>query len=210
MATGAPLIAILARAPRPGRCKTRLIPRLGPRGAAAVQRRLLARLIEAASRHAQVELWCTPHARDADFLRHRRQRALRLRRQRDGELGSRMLQVLNDGLQRHRRVLLIGSDALDLTADDFRTALAALDEAEVVLQPSNDGGYVLIGARRRLPAHALHGIGWSSGRELRQTITRLRRHGRIRELAARRDLDTPLDWRAAVRAGLQRGLPVAR
>lgn len=192
-------VHVFARAPVPGQCKTRLMPRLGARGAAWVQMRLTERALqlacEAVGAH-QVTLWGAPDTRHAFFLRCRAQLGVRLARQPPGDLGARMRAVLS----RHGG-LLIGSDAFGLQAMDFHRASAALAIADHVLLPAPDGGYVLIGSRRTLPL--LAGVVWSSGRECRQTAQRLRRSGSLEVLdSPRADFDTPADWRRARRAGL--------
>ena len=76
------------------------------------------------------------------------------------------------------------------------------NEADVVLQPAADGGFVLIGARRAL-GQALRGIAWSSGRECAQTQARLERRGlRVSRLEPSWDVDHPADVRRARREGL--------
>ncbi len=191
-------IHIFARAPVPGKCKTRLIPRLGPRGAAWVQRRLIEHVLTAAIAAVgvvNVTLWGAPDATHGFFTHCRRRHGVRLARQAPGDLGARMRSAL-----RHKPGLLIGSDAMGLTAEDLQRASAALGTSDYLLQAAPDGGYVLIGACKPLPH--LAGIAWSSGREGRQTAARLTRSGTLRWLTpARNDLDTPRDWRHARRQG---------
>lgn len=197
-------ILVFARAPRPGACKTRLIPALGAHGAARLHRRLALRtLLAAVSAGAEVELWCAPGPQDAFFQACRRELGVRLRRQPRGDLGQRMARALAGALREGAPgAVLVGSDCPALSAADLVNALAALHRHDQVLTPSGDGGYVLIGARRLEP-RALAGIRWSSGRELAQTRRRLARLGfSIAELPARRDLDTPGDYRRARRHGL--------
>ncbi len=183
----------------PGRCKTRLIPRLGALGAAALHRSLVWQTLQTAHDSGiETELWCAPDTRHGFFARCRREFGVRLRRQCAGDLGRRMASALRG--TGHR--ILVGTDCINLSAQDLREALETLDTVDVVLQPATDGGYVLIGARRITP-RALRDIRWSSGRELTQTRTRLRRAGLSwRELAAREDVDTPADYRRARRAGM--------
>lgn len=191
-------VLVFARAPLPGRCKTRLIPRLGTQGAARLQQQLATRTVATARRAgAAVELWCAPDSGHGFFHGQRRAHGLRLRRQAHGDLGRRMRLALARG-----PALLVGTDCPGLTAADLRAAWQALQGSDCVLQPSGDGGYVLIGARRLEP-RALTGIAWSSGRELAQTLRRMDRLGlRCALLAPRDDLDTPADYRRARRLGL--------
>jgi len=196
-------ILVFARAPVAGRCKTRLIPALGAHGAASLHRALVRRTLAAAcASGADVELWCAPDTRHGFFAACRREFGVRLRRQPAGDLGRRMALALARALCEHSpAAVLVGSDCPALTPRDFNAAVAALAAQDCVLQPSSDGGYVLIGARR-LERRALAGIAWSSRRELAQTRARLARlQLRWRELPVLDDLDTPADYRRARRAG---------
>lgn len=205
-ARAAARILVFARAPLPGRCKTRLIPALGRAGAARLHRLLVLRTLAAARASGlPVELWCAPDASHGFFAACRRDHGVRLRRQPSGDLGRRMAlalaRVLREGAG---AAVLVGSDCPAFTRRDFAAALAALRTHDCVLQPSTDGGYVLVGARR-LERRALAGITWSSGRELAQTRVRLERLSLSAvEGAPLMDVDTPADYRAARRRGLRR------
>lgn len=205
-ARGTVRILVFARAPVPGRCKTRLIPALGRAGAARVHRQLVRRTLALASdTGVPVELWCAPDASHGFFATCRRDYGVRLRRQPGGDLGRRMAfalaRVLREGAG---AAVLVGSDCPEFTGGDFTTAFEAL-RADCVLQPSTDGGYVLIGARR-FERRVLAGIAWSSGRELAQTRRRLARLDlTCRERTPRMDIDTPSDYRNARRNGLLQG-----
>ncbi len=191
-------IHIFARAPVAGACKTRLIPRLGGRGAAWVQQRLIERALAtacAAVGAAQVTLWGAPDAAHGFFMQCRQRFGVRLARQARGDLGARMRHTL-----RRAPGLLIGSDAFGLQVQDLHAACDALIHSDHVLLPAPDGGYVLIGCKQPLPA--LAGVRWSSGRECAETVRRLRRKGSLAVLApAREDFDDPADWRRARRLG---------
>lgn len=199
------IIIVFARAPRPGHCKTRLIPAYGKHGAARLYRHLARKTVASAvaSGCGPVQLW-QAGLPSHPFLRELANGyQLQTRTQCSGDLGQRMAHAiaaaLNDGAD---IVLLVGTDAANLCAADFRSAARTFcDGADAVLQPSLDGGYVLIGARRA-PAGALRGIDWSSGKELSQTRTRLeRRQFRVSMLAPRLDIDSASDVRRAKREG---------
>lgn len=198
------LILVFARAPVAGRCKTRLIPQLGPRGAARTHRALALKTLHTACSvtEARTELWCAPDTRHGFFNACRRDGGVSLHRQRAGDLGTKMSHALARSLRRAKRVIVIGTDCAVLSAADLRAALAELDTHDTVLQPAEDGGYVLIGARR-WNAHALRGIDWSSGRELVQTRNGLQRSGlSVALLDARWDVDGPADYIRARRLNL--------
>jgi rSAM/selenodomain-associated transferase 1 len=199
-----PRVLVFARAPVPARCKTRLIPALGATGAAALHRQLVRRtLARACATGWPVELWCAPAVTHGFFAACRRDYGVTLRRQPGGDLGRRMALALARSLRDGAgAAVLVGSDCAEFATRDFTGAAAALRTSACVLQPSRDGGYVLIGARR-LERRALAGIAWSSRRELRQTRARLGRLGlRWRELRPLGDIDTPADYRRARRMGL--------
>lgn len=196
---------MFARAPVPGRCKTRLIPALGAVGAARLHRRLMLRMLTAASEtKAIVELWCAPDIQHPSFLACRREFGVRLRRQPAGDLGRKMAwaltRVLSEGAE---TVVLVGTDCPSLNASDLNQAFSRLKQgSDCVLQGSTDGGYVLIGARR-IERRALAGIAWSSGQEGAQTRRRLRRFNlTCSELEPRTDVDTPTDYRRLRRRGV--------
>jgi rSAM/selenodomain-associated transferase 1 len=197
-------LIVFARAPVAGRCKTRLIPQLGARGAAAIHRRLTLKTLSTASHSGvRTELCCEPDSRHGFFLRCRRERSLTLRRQARGDLGRKMALALKTALNHCDSAVIVGTDCPALTVSDIEAAFSALETgADYVLQPALDGGYVLIGARRVAPA-ALRGVSWSSGMELRQTLTRLGRLGlSYRLLPPRWDVDYPKDLRKARRLHL--------
>lgn len=198
-------IQVFTRAPVPGDCKTRLIPRHGPRGAARWHRRLTERtLATARSSPADVEVWGSPDLRHPMFG-SLRQRGVPLHRQHGTDLGARMRFALNDaGRRGYPLRVLVGTDCPALTPAHLTAAMQALREGtDCVLQAATDGGFVMIGSRVTLPPFALGTVDWSSGRELRQTIRRLRHCGlSTRIFDALDDVDHPDDLRRARRARL--------
>ena len=199
MRTGAEAaLIVFARAPEPGRVKTRLAPLLGAEGAA----RLHARMVVATLRTAMaagvgtVELHGAPRIGDAFFSAMRRRFGVALRAQGRGNVGERMRRAFERALRRHRYVVLIGSDCPALRPADLRAALRALRAgADAVLSPAEDGGYPLIGLRR-VSRRLFDGIAWGSDRVLAQTRRRLARLGwRWQELRTLWDVDRPEDVR---------------
>ena len=73
-------------------------------------------------------------------------------------------------------------------------AEAALDTADVVVGPAEDGGYVLIGLKRAEPA-LFRGIDWGTDQVLEQTLgAASQAHCSIAMLATLWDVDRPEDW----------------
>lgn len=172
---------VFARVPIPGRVKTRLVPRLGEWGAARLHARLLARTLHTAqaARCGPVEVHLTS-----------RKRGTRL--QRGANLGERMQRALAGALRRHRAALLIGTDCPELRPADLRRAARLLaGGCDVVLGPAEDGGYVLVGARR-LPPRLFSNVAWGTPAVYAETLKRLSGY-RWRALRTFWDLDRPED-----------------
>lgn len=175
---------VFARAPVPGRAKTRLIPALGAGGAARLQRRMTTRTVAMAG--APEVHGTAPHG----YFRSLRA-PLRLQKGRD--LGERMHRAIERGLRRHRAVILIGTDCPVLNARDLSRAARLLCSRDVVLAPAEDGGYALVGMSRPCAA-IFEGIEWGSGSVLRETIVRMDRAGlRWGLLRTVWDVDRPED-----------------
>ena len=117
-------IAVFARAPVPGEAKTRLIPGLGPEGAAALHERLVRRALRTArdARVGPVELWCAPDASHPFFAACATELAARLFEQRGSDLGERMDAAFGAALGDNAALVVIGSDCPALTPVALREA----------------------------------------------------------------------------------------
>jgi hypothetical protein len=199
------LVIVFARAPTPGRVKTRLVPLLGRRGAARLHEQMVEKAVRTAiaARCGDVELHCAPGTGHAFFRDLRRRFGTRLRVQGRGDLGERMRRAFRRALRRRACVMLIGSDCPALCPSDLRAALRALrGGADAVLSPAEDGGYALLGLRRACP-ELFEGVAWGSSGVLRQTRSRLARLGwRWQELRTLWDVDRPSDVARLRRRGL--------
>jgi rSAM/selenodomain-associated transferase 1 len=188
------VIAVFAKAPDPGRVKTRLSPALRPDEAADLYRALLLDTIEVVeSAGARLFVAFTPPTsrRPLERLLGSRRRLLP---QPPGDLGARLEGVL-ERLQAEAgpRAIVVGSDCPGLTPERLREAWDALGSKPVVVGPARDGGFYLLGLSAPQPG-LLRGIPWSTGGVL--DATRGRAHARglaIHELPPERDLDTPDD-----------------
>ena len=188
-------VAVLAKAPIAGLAKTRLIPALGARGAARLQRQLTRSSVRCAldARIGPVTLWCAPHAQHRFFRALRRTTGVNCLVQSSGDLGDRM----HTAFRLHCASgpsLLIGTDCPVLRPSHLRKAARALiDGDDAVFYPAEDGGYVLVGLRR--PQAALFdGMTWSTAEVMSETRARARSLGlRMREFETLWDVDTPDD-----------------
>ena len=199
-------IAILAKAPIPGFAKTRLIPVLGAEGAAALQQSLIARAVETACAAATgpVTVWAAPDTTHRAFVALRG-RGIGLMRQPDGDLGERMLAAIEAA---KGPALVIGTDCPALTPDHLRAAAEILRSGtDVVMFPADDGGYVLIGARKAEPS-LFCDMTWSTPRVMEETRRRLRQASLSwQEPETLWDVDRPEDIVRLRASGLGRLLP---
>jgi rSAM/selenodomain-associated transferase 1 len=197
-------VAVFARVPTPGRAKTRLIPRLGADGAARLQHQLIALALGRACAlpDARVTLWTDGPLADAATFRLASAAGAGVRAQRGGDLGARMAYAFADTLDGRRPMLLIGTDCPAQTIGDLAAALTALEAADAVVQPAEDGGYVLVGMRQ--PHAALfESIAWGGDTVLAATRTRAAEQGlQLAELPLCWDLDRSEDLDRALALGL--------
>jgi rSAM/selenodomain-associated transferase 1 len=190
------VIAVMAKAPRPGRVKTRLTPPLSRAGSARLARCFL---LDTIAGVAQVErarrvVLYTP--RTSRQLFRRMAGGFILVPQRSGDLGRRLASAFRDLLHLGLGpVVVIGTDVPSLPTSILEEALSRLDDPRVdaVLGPSEDGGYYLVGLRKLSP-DLFRRIAWSTPKVFEQTIARSRAQRlRIRLLPRWWDVDTPED-----------------
>ncbi len=85
-------------------------------------------------------------------------------------LGNRMYNAISNELRTSERVVLIGTDCLEMNVSYVELAFSKLfSNRNIVLGPANDGGYVLIGARK-ISKHLFANINWGSSNVLSSTI----------------------------------------
>ena len=189
-----------AKWPETGKVKTRLIPALGAGGACEAHVTLTAHVLTnlLASGQPVWFYWDRPlpqaPAVARPLLALMDEHPVQVDYQQGEDLGARMQAALAEGLAKHAKALVVGSDCPSVDADYIQQALTALAVADVVLGPSEDGGYVLIGARR-LASGMLADIDWGTASVLTQTLERLAAAGLSATcLPPRWDVDEPEDW----------------
>lgn len=190
---------VFCKAPIVGQVKTRLISEcISAEQAMQVHIALTERLLNLLQESAlcPVQLWCSPSTEFDFFHQQARKYALTLQQQSEGALGRRMLHALTTALHDFKQVLLIGCDCPSLTAEDIKSAILALKNgADVVLAPTEDGGYSLIGVQQ--PQAALlsdSGMPWGTAEVLAITRARLKQQQlNGHELRPQWDVDNPED-----------------
>ena len=176
MPTLANALEIMAKAPVAGAVKTRLVPPLTMAQAAEFYRALLLDQFDHLRHYAGVERYVFFAPVDgANILRDLGGGEYAYLAQSGGDLGARMQQVCADLMSTgHRNIVLIGSDlpALPWAILDQAFGHLAQAEARVVLGPSRDGGYYLVGMNRPAP-EIFADMTWSHERVLADTMARL-------------------------------------
>lgn len=190
-------LIIFTRYPEPGRTKTRLIGTLGARGAADLQRQMTewtVRIAQAvrAVRETDIEICFT--GGDEQKMRQWLGASLEYRRQAGQDLGERMANAFQSGFaEGYRSIVLIGTDCPELTADILDKAFGLLEQHDVVIGPTQDGGYYLIGMTDAYP-QVFAQIPWGTDAVLEKTLDALRSIGVAWGLTDKlRDVDEPED-----------------
>lgn len=194
-------LVIFASAPEKGRVKSRIAADLGPDEALTAYRTLAEHAVAAAS-HVE---WCrktiaySPNEK-GDAMRDWFGDLFDYCPQGDGDLGRRMLSVLERSLaDEAERVVLIGVDCPGVNDTVISEAFTRLDQADVVIGPSFDGGYYLIGMKK---AHKplFTDIPFGTGDTLQKTLSTARREGiRVSLLEWKRDVNTGEAWRSVAK-----------
>lgn len=187
-------ILLFGRYPVPGRTKTRLIPYLGPLGAADFQRRMTEQSLDTLTGNPVAPVtFCYSGGRSGQVRRWLGARPVRFSPQDGGDLGLRMQAAIQSTLTTsHGPVVLVGTDIPEMTTDHIVQAFQALTDHDLVLGPSLDGGYWLVGCRR--PVDLFRNIPWGTSQVLEATLAAAGRQGlKVKQLAALNDIDTPAD-----------------
>jgi len=172
-------LIVFCREPLAGQTKTRLIPRLGAARAAELAGAFildaLAKCRALAPGRVVIAGSAPGGAANGRFLRGAARRfGAELVDQGGGSLGARMARALEP--YRAGGAVLFGTDTPSLPPRLLERSLALLRRAPVVIAPSLDGGYYLVGVRGPMPG-IFHAIAWGRSNVLRETVARLRRGG---------------------------------
>ncbi|MCA9102403.1 MAG: TIGR04282 family arsenosugar biosynthesis glycosyltransferase [Planctomycetales bacterium] len=191
---GGDVLGVFAKYWQPGAVKTRLAASIGDHRAAELYRAFLTTtLVRLSPLGERRTLVFTPEQRCDDFAALASVVAGRwqLRAQTGGDLGQRMSRFFADEFSgAAARVVLLGSDSPTLPLTHVQQAFERLEQHDVVLGPSDDGGYYLVGMRSYLPA-IFSDIDWSSPRVWQQTLERGQALGvTLAQLPAWYDIDT--------------------
>ena len=188
-------VVVFARWPAPGQVKTRLAPALTGVPARDLHVAMLEDTLAAvrgASADRRVLCWADappdaqpsaiPGTEDCEW-----------RSQGEGALGERLERALATLLTRGGRIVVTGSDAPEITSAALDRAFLALATFDLVIGPTPDGGYHLIGLSRIAPG-LFHHVAWSTPHARDDTLRGARALGlSVETLAPLADVDTGAD-----------------
>ena len=186
-------LIIFVRNPEPGKVKTRIAKTMGNEKALEVYKELLLhtyditkdiscdKFVFYADQITENDLW------ETSFYHKKLQQG--------NDLGQRMLLAFRElfGLG-YQCIQIIGSDCMELTTDIIETGFKRLHENEVVIGPSADGGYYLLGMRLLIP-DVFYKKEWSTEKVFASTLADIKKlslsYVLLPELS---DIDTEKNW----------------
>jgi uncharacterized protein len=161
------VLVIMAKAPRPGAVKTRLTPSLSPEAVTAFYRCLLDDTLALARSLGDVEVAIMCPEPDVNELARLAGKDVSVVAQKGEGLAAGLTSVFAHFAEGHPRgTIAFNSDSPHLPPSVLEDAFTALAEHDMVVGPTDDGGYYLVGAKASYPAlFAREGMGTSSALE---------------------------------------------
>ncbi len=209
------VLGLMAKWPRPGSVKTRLASETSPEWAAQVAKAFLLDTVDRLSFIEGERVLVYSPVDSRSLFQELVGSRFNLIAQSDGDLGRRMVDFFQNTFQLYpAKTILLGVDSPTLPLSYIKDAFARLDDSDIVLGPSTDGGYYLVGSSGLIPP-IFDNMNWSNSDVLNDTISRLKDSPfRLALLPPWYDVDTLNDWRmlkghlaALRRAGIDPGVP---
>lgn len=187
-------LVIMAKAPRPGSVKTRLAQHLSLQSVTELYRCLLNDTIALAQGidHVEVAIMCP--ASDVEELSRTVDKTVPIVAQTGLGLAAGLTSVFAHFATRdHQRVIAFNSDSPHLPASVLVTAFDVIEASDLVVGPTHDGGYYLVGARTSHPG-LFTSDGMGTGSALETLLARARALGLSAQLTGRfYDIDVAAD-----------------
>lgn len=184
------VIQIFSKLPIIGFVKTRLIPQMGAESATNIHRYLLNHNLTMTEQLSfDNELWIAKdeenNSLSDDSINHQN-----IITQQGDNLGDRMGFAIKQGLSNNRKVVLIGTDCLDLSSKHVQQAFDALESFDLVFSPVEDGGFILI-ACRFFDDRLFDNVSWGTKTALADVISNVKQLSlSYHLLETLRDVDT--------------------
>lgn len=164
-------LIIFTRKPEKGKVKTRLAKGIGDDKALKIYIYLLKHSAEITAKvNANRQVWYTNSIEKNDLWDDD---IFEKQVQSEGDLGLKMKSAFAYNFkQGYQKVIIIGTDLLDLDSETIEKAYQLLDENDVVFGPAEDGGYYLLGMSHFIP-ELFQDIAWSTEKVLQQSLEHL-------------------------------------
>lgn len=179
-------VIIFAKQPVPGKVKTRLAADLGNDFAVGFYKKCALHIFNEVSElhnfgidcylfygvdddESEIKVWV-----DKNFV---------FKPQAEGDLGNKMKCAFqNVFMNGKNKVIIVGTDIPDITAEILLNAFEILNENDIVISPSHDGGYNFLGMNNFYP-ELFENIKWSTSEVLQKTISKIEGLGLNLEIA---------------------------
>lgn len=164
------ILCIFAKPPIAGKTKKRLAADIGEVPAAEISKVMLNILIKEckSSIAEEIYLYMPLEFSESDFMGVGIS-GLKVRKQTGNDLGEKMANMFKECCHSNNQVILIGSDCISLTSNTLNDAFDYLKTNVLVIQPADDGGYVLIG-QSKFCQEVFKGPKWGSSLVFETTI----------------------------------------
>jgi rSAM/selenodomain-associated transferase 1 len=187
---------IFLRVPRPGHVKTRLVNSLGEKTATDLYRLCADNVLRASSnlpRKIKRYIFYTGTDDKAEVTRWAGQQYSFVSQIEDN-LGKRIEHAFRTVFREHaQRAIILASDVPDVSAELIDDAISSLDHHDIVIGPTYDGGYYLLGMKK-LHEQLFRDISWSTEVVYRQTMNITEKTGlSVHNLPWLFDIDTEED-----------------
>src|SRR5574341_184543 len=190
------ILLIFLKYPEPGKVKTRLAQYIGKEKAAHIYSVMAETIIYRVSKSREYKTiaFFDPPGRKSDIENWLSNNDCKFLPQEGNYLGERMANAFSKAFALGAdKVVIIGTDCIDISNDLISEAFSTLDITDVILGPAEDGGYYLLGLKKLIP-EIFNNIDWSTNRVLNQTLKTLREKGlRFQLLQTLKDIDTAND-----------------
>ena len=169
-------ILIFAKAPIPGKVKTRLSPPLSPNEAASMQEAFIFDTLETLQYFSHVDHFMACHPPAHPFYdRVGQTYKVNFIDQGEGGLGERLKRVVNLLLSKgYKHIVIVGSDSPSIPAKLIDDSFLLLEEKSAVIGPSIDGGYYLIGLSGNIPG-VFDDINWGKETVFTETVEKIKK-----------------------------------
>lgn len=196
MTPHSPAVIVMVKAPMAGTVKTRLTPPLSPDDAVQLAAAFAQDVVAGVTQAEVAVVIAHAPAEGRPLLEALLPSGLHWTPQRGENLGERMFQAMIDAqAQGFGPLIVIGTDSPTLPTAFLTQAISALhlDDADITLGPTEDGGYYLVGTQRPLPG-LFDAVAWSTPLAFAQTADNAVRLGlRCLALPPWYDIDTSDD-----------------